>query len=146
MQLGLRETVHHQAIQAGGESGRILRQFAVQDLRLFQQEKRQVGGGGAGLRDRRNQRMAEVDFKNRLGSDAAILPGQQPLKLAIGTVTAGDQARRAGGKPVRCAHVGDPVAEGCLDRGDDRCFIGIGLDLFLVVEQRDQAKVDVALA
>jgi hypothetical protein len=90
-QLRLGETAHHQAIQAIGESGRVLRQFAVKNLRLLQQKERQIGGVRTGLRDCCNQGMAEVDFKNGLGSDAAILPGQQTLKFAVGTVTAGNQ-------------------------------------------------------
>jgi hypothetical protein len=90
-QLGVREALRHQPIETVGERGRIVRQFTVEDLRLLQQEKGEIGGGFARLREACDQGMAEVDFENWLGAEATIGPRQQPFKLSVGAMTAGDK-------------------------------------------------------
>ena len=101
----------------------------------------------SGRGDRRHQRMVQIDFENRFGADAAVLPRQQPLKFAIGAMAAGDQTRRARGEALRGADIGDAIAKVQLDRGDNRRLVGVGFALILlaVVEQRNQREVDIAL-
>src|ERR1700730_17446886 len=53
-----RHPAQHQLIQTIGEGGGILGQFAVEDLRLLQQQKRQVCRGVLVAGDRRDQGMA----------------------------------------------------------------------------------------
>ena len=86
-----------QPIEPVGEGGRVLRQLTVKDLGLFQQQERQIVGILAGLRDRRDQGMAKVDFEDRLAADAAVLARQHPLQFAVRTVTAGHEAGCAAG-------------------------------------------------
>src|SRR5438270_13750825 len=92
--------------------------------------------------------MPQIDLEDRLGPDTARLLRQYPSELAIGPVTARNQARCAGGQSRRGPHVGDTVAQACLDDRYRSRFIGRGLGLVrgLLVDQRDQVEIEIALA
>src|SRR3978361_68443 len=91
--------------------------------------------------------MVQVDLEDRLGAGPAVLPGQQPLQLTVGAMAARNKAGGAGSQALRDPNIGDAFTERGLEARDDRGLVGIGLGLFLVlVDRRDQAEIEVALA
>ena len=100
--------------------------------------------------ERLDQRMAHVEFKDRLGPRAAVVPRQQPLQFAVGTAAAGDQARRAVGESLRGAHVGYPIPERSLTvamtvASSIAALLGL-VRLGFRFGQRDQPEIHIALA
>ena len=85
------QSPQHQLIEPVGERRRVFRQLAVEDLRLLQQQERQVLGRILVAGDRRDQGMAHVDLQDRLGGGRLVLHRQQALKHAIMRVAAGNQ-------------------------------------------------------
>ena len=81
--LPLRHPAQHQLVQPVGERRRIFRQLAVEDLRLLEQQERQIAGRILVAGDRRDQRMAHVDLEDRLGGGRLVLHRQQPLEHAV---------------------------------------------------------------
>ena len=122
--------LQHQRLQPRGEGGGILRQFAVEDLRLLQQQQRQIVRFclvAALARDRRHQRMAQIDLEDRLGRARRGSAATASAPARGRALAAGDEAGGAGGEPGRGLHVGDAVAEACLDDRDRRGLVGGGL-------------------
>ena len=77
----LPQSAQHQLIEPVGERGRILRQFAVENLRLLQQQQRQIARGILLVGNGGDEGMAHVDLEDRLGRRAAVLLRQQSLEL-----------------------------------------------------------------
>ncbi len=91
--------------------------------------------------------MAHVQLEDRLGAGATVGARQQAVELAVAALGAGDQAGGALGQALRGTHVGDLVAQRLLHGlQDGRVVVARGLVLGLVIEERDQAEVDIALA
>ena len=85
----------HQPVEARGESGRILRQFAVENLRLLKQHQRHVVGDlgiAASLGNGHNQGVAQIDLEDRLGAGTARLLRQDAFELPVRPLAAGDKA------------------------------------------------------
>src|SRR5262249_34195702 len=92
--------------------------------------------------------MAGIDLQYGFAADAALLQRQQSLQLAIGSLTAGDQASGAVDQTVRSTHLRDTLAEhpldGCNDDGRvDGGWRRLGVGGF---GGRALTEVDVALA
>ena len=84
--------MQNQPVEPACECGGIFRQLAVEDLRLLQQQERQIGRGILRLGDGGDQRMTHVDLEDRLGAHALVLLRQQPFQLAIPAKPARDKA------------------------------------------------------
>ena len=84
----LPSTARDETVDAAGERGRVVGHHAVEDLRLVEQQLRDVGhvglaGAELGVGQRLHQRVARVDLQDRLGADVAGLARQQPVELAV---------------------------------------------------------------
>src|SRR3954462_13285639 len=92
--------------------------------------------------------MPQIDLQYRLGPCARILLRQQPLQLAIWPVATGDETGRAGGQALRRPHIVDAIAETGFDGCDRDGLVRIGFRFVLriLVEQRNQIEIDIALA
>src|SRR5215475_10952605 len=105
-----------QAVQTRRERHRIVRHLAIENLRLIEQYRREIGyvvlaGLRFRLRQGLDQRVAHVELEYRLAGGAASLTREQALELPIGPAAGRHQAHRTIGQTLRCAHVRDPLAD-----------------------------------
>ena len=107
--------------EPAGECGRVLRQFAVEDLRLLQQQERQVGAPSAP-----SPEIAATSGWRRLISRIGLVPAPLFCRASrrsssrSGPWLPATRQEALDGEPLRGAHVGDALAEGRLDHGDDQ--------------------------
>src|SRR5215472_1264070 len=92
-----RQPAHDQPVQPGGKCRRIVRDLAIEDLSLIEQQCREVSQilvarCGLGLRHGLDQGMTHVELEDRLGACGPPLPGQESIELAIRAMTARHQA------------------------------------------------------
>src|ERR1700730_16298139 len=151
-----REGANDEAVEAGRKGCGIVRHLAVEDLCLLEQQRRQVrdllrAGIGLGASHCLDDGVAHIELEYRLWPGAAVLAGKQTGELAIKAGT-GNETRRTLGQTRRGAHIGYPLTERVLDRGDQRLVIDcarLGCTLLRrrgLLQQRDETEIDLALA
>src|SRR5438128_222137 len=101
-----RRPAHDQPVQARRKGSRVVRDLAIEDLRLVEQQRRKVGRVFVPrirlcLGQRLYQRVAHVELEDRLRARTAALPAEQTFQLAIGPMTTGDQAGGAVDQTLR---------------------------------------------
>src|SRR4030088_1554920 len=69
----LRQSAQHQLIEPARKRRGTLRQLAVENLRLLQQQKRQIAGGVFFFGDGADKRMMQVDLEDRFSCGCSVL-------------------------------------------------------------------------
>jgi hypothetical protein len=129
------QPAHHQPVQPRRERGRVGGQPAIENLRLIEQQRRQISHVVVarlrlGEPERLDQSVAHVELEDGLGAGAAAGPGEQALEPAIGPVPACDQAGGAVGEALGGAYLRHLLAERAFYRLDHtgisiRCWLGV---------------------